>query len=574
MIQDKIRITVDPKGEHFLMYTPYFMNGVAQKAPNRRFLKSQKAWFLNGLSLNAKYIKNLQGVQKDKSVDVLIEKILAKSRCTFTPFPINYKFKPDMMPKSKQIEALNHAWGKPGNVFDMEMGTGKTKIYIDLTSALFLDGKIDAVVLLTKKTICDNTIKEIYKHCPLTEYQTHTPEYTTKAQKTKNQKFLEDKSNFKFLVAGVESLSTGVKSGKAFYYLWEFLKYNRSAMVVDECHLIKNPGAQRSKNVFELATMADFRYAGTGTLLTNNLLDIFSPFQFINPDILGIDNFFAFKNRYTIKGGFQNKEIIGYDNVEELMSLIKPWCFQATKAEMVDLPPKIYMEPILIPMTKEQQKVYQDIKKNKMTMVDELEDKRMVVQSVLQVYSLLQQICAGFLSYTDDDGKRQTKWIVEPDENPKYKELLAILDENPNTQFNIWTRHLKELHAVYDILSKKDRTVKLHGAMSTEERKQAIHDFTSKKAKYMIATQETGGTGLTFTNCSYVIYLSNSFNYGNRIQSEDRNHRIGTVNPVTYIDLVMKDSVEQRVLEVLSNKKSLAEYVKQELRDTGVPPID
>jgi SNF2 family DNA or RNA helicase len=566
-----VTIELDKKGQNFVIQAPFHLNHIAQKAPNRKFMRSSKKWFLPGLRLNAKYLQNVShetnNILWDEGVNDLIDKILERSENRFVPFPPRYNFKLGVEPRTKQVEALNYAWGKQGFFFSMEMGTGKTKIYIDLASAMYLENKIDAMVILTKNSVCRNTIKEIYKHCPLKEYTALSPEFNTKRAKRENSEFISN-NNMKFLVMGLESLSVKQGAGKAFEYLWQFMKDNECAMVIDEAHLIKNPSANRAKNVMELGGMAKFRFAGTGTPITNNLLDLYTPYQFINPDILGIGNFYSFKNRYTIKGGFENKEIIGYDNVDELMSLIKPWTFQATKEDMEDLPPKIHMEPVVVPMIKEQRKIYDDIRKNRVAEIESMQDKELVVQSILQTYTLLHQICAGYISYDGDQGGREKQWIVEPDKNPKYKELISILEDNPQVQFNIWTKHLIELEAVYKLLNKRAKTIKLHGSMSKDDREKAIEDFVEGRAKYMIATQETGGTGLTFTNCSNVIYLSNSFKFGDRVQSEDRNHRIGTKKAVTYTDIIMQNSIESRVLEVLREKKSLSDFIRKELENS------
>ena len=566
-IKEKVEVKLDKKGKNFLVSTPFHMNHIVQRAPNRKFMRSTKQWFLPGLNLNAKYLNNLEGAVFGDGVQELIRDILKRNKHKFIPFPARYKFKKDMPPRIKQLEALNHAWGKNGCLFDMEMGTGKTKIYVDLSCAMFLDGKIDSVVLLTKNSVCRNTIREIKKHCPLEEYHTRIPEFSTIKAKKDNTEFGRVEG-MKFLVAGLESLSVKDGSGKMFDYIWDFVNNNKCVMIIDEVHLIKNPSSNRTKNVMKLGSMVDYRFAGTGTPITNNLLDLYAPYQFLDPNILGIGNFYSFRNRYTIRGGFENKEIVGYDNVDELISLIKPWTFQATKADMEDLPPKIYMEPMTIPMTKDQRKLYDTIRRDRVAEIEALQDKELAVQSILQVYLLLHQICAGFVSFDDDQGKRQKEWVIPPEKNPKYRELLSILEDNPQAQFNIWTKHLMELGAVYKILQKIGPTVKLHGNMSSEERERTIKDFTEGRAKYMIATQETGGTGLTFTNCSNVIYLSNGFKFGDRVQSEDRNHRIGTKKAVTYIDLVMENSVEEKILDILRDKKSLAEFVRKELKSS------
>lgn len=563
-----IIVKTDNKQQNFIVETSFDMNHIPRGAPNRKFIRGAKWWFLPGLKSNASYLKNImekeRGIESNGEVAALIKKIFERSENRFTPFPVWYKFKKGVEPRKKQLEALNYAWEKSGYFFSMEMGTGKTKIYVDLSSAMFLGKKINASIIFTKNSACQNIVKEIYKHCPLLEYSVLIPEYSTKAKQKRNDEFLKT-VGMKFLVVGSESLSVKKGGGKAFDYLWKFVRNNECALVIDEVHMIKNPNSNRTINFMELGGMANYRFAGTGTPVTNNLLDLYAIYQFINEDILGTDNFYSFKNRYTIRGGFKNKQIVGYENVDELMSLVKPWTFQATKADMEDLPPKIYMEPVVVPMTKEQRKIYDDIRKNKVAEIESLDKKELAVQSVLQAYMLLHQICSGFVTYLDESGKRKSEWIMGPDKNLKFKELLDILEENPGVQFNIWTKHLKELEAVYQLISKIGKTVKVSGLVTGEERNKNIDDFIEGRVKYMIATQETGGTSFTFTNCSNVVYLSNGFKYGDRIQSEDRNHRIGTKNAVTYTDIIMENSIEAKILEILKKKKSLAEYVRNEL---------
>ena len=575
-------LATDKSGKNFLLQIPFHANGLARNAPNRRFLKGQGVWFLPGFRMNALYLQNVvipAGIIVEPAAKDLINKIIGRTDNTPSMFPTWYKFK--TKPYDKQLEALDAAWGKKYFAFTMEMGTGKSKVYTDLACALCMEGKIDAMVILTKKTLRRNILCEVAKHAPW-NIPTFAPDFDTPSAKKKAAAFIHQKEKLKAVSVGLESLSTKVGEGQAFEWLWEFMKCHRVALFVDESHLIKEEKSIRSINSCKLGGMADYRFIGTGTPVDQGILDLYSQYEFLDTDIIGIGNFWSFRGRYTIKGGYKDREVIGYDNLEELMELIRPWTFQVTKSEMVDLPEKIYMEPIVVEMSPEQRRIYNEVRRDKVVELSSMKGApaEVVCKNVLSAYSLLHQIAAGFISYDTDELKitkkkdgtervravRDTKWIMPPEESPKLREMMELIGRNPGKQFNIWTKHILELLAATDMLTRAGYSAASYfGGVPDAERKILEERFKTGDLQFLVANQETGGTGLTFTNCSDVLYLSNSFKYIDRAQSEDRNHRIGTVRPVTYTDMVMSKSIDLRVIAVLREKGNLADYVKKQL---------
>jgi len=576
-------LAVDKTGNNFLLQVPFHLNNLARNAPNKRFLKGQGIWFLFGFRMNAKYLNDQlldrPGVVVETAARELINKIIKRSLVPESMFPAWYKFREGMPPYAKQVEALNLAWGKKCFYFAMEMGTGKSKVYTDLAFALCMEGKINALVILTKKSLRGNIVREVHKHSPY-PFKSMTPDFGTESERKKAETFIHEKEKLKVVSLGLESLSAKVEGGRAYEYLQKFMMKHKCALVVDEAHLIKDPAAIRTVNTTKLGELAEFKYLGSGTPVSQGILDLYSQYEFMNPEIMGIGNFWSFKSRYTIKGGYKDREIIGYDNVEELMELIKPWTYQVTKNEMVDLPPKIYLEPITVEMTKEQRRIYNEIRKNKVAELTSMKGvpDEIMVKNVLSAYSLLHQICAGFISYDGnivqikykgelrDKTIRERKWIMPPEENPKLTEMLEFIGRNPGQQFNIWTKHIMELLAITKLLNEKGYSAAAYyGEVEEPDRRVLEKRFHSGDLQILVANQETGGTGLTFTNCNNVLYMSNSFKYIDRAQSEDRNHRIGTTKHVVYGDIVCEKSIDVRVIEVLRQKKSLADYVKERL---------
>ena len=224
------------------------------------------------------------------------------------------------------------------------------------------------MVVLTKYSLRRNICAEFVKHSPLSEEDAATfyPDLSMVSGRKKADQFILDKKNFKVLAIGLESLQNGEKKGRAYEYTERFLLTHNCMLVVDESHLIKGHKSIRTANSCTLGNLAKTKIIGTGTPISHGPLDLYSQFDFLDPNIIGVGDFYSFRNRYAQMGGYDNKEVIGYNNIDELMEILKPWVFQVTKEEMMpDLPPKIYLGSREVKMQPEQAKLYKKIKKDK-----------------------------------------------------------------------------------------------------------------------------------------------------------------------------------------------------------------
>ncbi|MBV1952731.1 MAG: DEAD/DEAH box helicase [Cycloclasticus sp.] len=550
-------------------------------------MKKNKDWKAPAIRANAALIldlaKKIPRVEMDDFTrDKLNEVSTASAPRPKEKFPIWYPWKTKPMPK--QLEALDSAWGQNIKAFFCEQGTGKSKIYTDMASAMFMEGKINAMVVLTKYSLRRNICQEFEKHSPLTEDDAETffPDFSLVSGRKKADAFLLKKKNFKMLSIGLESLSNGEKKGRAYEYTERFLLCHNALVVVDESHLIKGHQSMRTMNACSLGLLTKFRMIGTGTPISHGPLDFYSQFDFLDPNIIGVGDYYSFRNRYAQMGGYEGKEIVGYENIDELMEIIKPWVFQVTKKEMMpDLPPKVYLGSREVKMTKEQEQLYKKVKKEKVAEIGHLiaskQDTEVVAQNALVAYSLLQQIACGYISYKVEDPTirkvlRQREWLIPPERNPKLNELIECLDDLKlrGRQANIWTRYQMEVEQTVDYINKKlgkGTAVKYYGKMTQEEKNVAQAEFVDGKVDFFIANQEAAGTGLTFVNAEDAYYLSNSFRYIDRVQSEDRNHRRGTVNKVFYTDIVCEKTVEVKVQQALAERKDMADFVRGQMAD-------
>ena len=169
----------------------------------------------------------------------------------------------------------------------------------------------------------------------------------------------------------------------------------------------------------------------------------------------------------------------------------------------------------------------------------------------------LQQISGGFVPIENIEGQTN---MMELKPNIKIEAVLDQLIEGEKTI--IWARFLAEIANLQKAIDQKfgeKTTVTYTGSKNIDERAEAVQKFTKGDSWVFIGNPQTAGHGLTLIECNKVIYFSNDFSLENRLQSEDRVHRIGQENPVVYTDLLFERSIDSYILNALSNKRSVSE---------------
>lgn len=573
------------KANRFAITCNFSDNHWVKGMPNRRFKKRLKIWEAPAVARNVDYILDLEKMRKavltDEARELCQKSLDMRAQRKSSPFPAWYPFK--TKPREIQHKGLNTIWGIPNPALFCEMGTGKSKMIIDWFSARVMEGTARAAVVFCPVAIRDNWVDEIGIHCPIPDINIGVVEtQDTKAYREVQRFVSRPMSGPKLLVCGIESLQQGFTKGRAYQLVLDFVTDESNqgyVTAVDESHYIQNHTTNRWENIAHLASAAKSRLLATGTETDGNPLDLYGQFEYLDPEILGFGDYYSFKNRYTIKGGFEGKQVIGFQNMDELMEIIKPHVFQATLAEVADIPEKIIMPPRIVNLSKEQQRIISEITKEGETSITSgPADIEVITEGVLAVYTAIQQICCGHVGHTEEynslDGeevlKRRSKVrVVHPEHNPKIQELLSVLKEVRGKTL-IWCKYRMEIEDVAYALRKKygkDSVVEYHGGMTRDERKEAAADFKSREsALFKVLMTSVGGTGLTFNEAKYSIYMSNSFKLRDRLQSEARNHRIGQDEHVTYVDVVANTKVEKTIMRALRDKKDVADYIRERLR--------
>ena len=469
---------------------------------------------------------------------------------------LGYKYKTD--PYEHQEDALNICWDKTEYALFMEMGCGKSKVLLDNIAILYDRGEINASLIVAPKGVYDNWIEgEIPIHLP--DYIKRRIYRWSPAETQKNKKQREEILRFShdldFVVMNVEALST--KKGTDFAV--KFLLNKRALFAVDESTSIKSPSAARTKNTLRIAKYATHKRILTGSPVTRSPLDLYTQCEFLDPALLGYSSYYSFRARYAemvdrSAGGRTFKQVIGYKNLEELNELLQPFSYRVLKKDCLDLPDKVYITR-KIEMTPEQKKAYDEIKRYAITELSNSE--RVSVTSVITQLLRLHQISCGF-TRSDLDKDVELK-------SQRLEELMNILEETEGKVI-IWANYRFDIKRILKTITDKygpESVGAYYGDTSDEERRRILYDFQDKESKlqYIVGNTQTGGYGINLTAAHTVVYYSNNFDLEKRLQSEDRAHRIGQSNKVTYIDIICKNTVDEKIVKSLKAKQNIASKV-------------
>jgi SNF2 family DNA or RNA helicase len=477
----------------------------------------------------------------------------------------NYKFKTE--PFDHQRKALEDSWAADYYALFMEMGTGKSKVAIDTIGALYEAKRVSAALILAPKGVYDNWVKgEIPTHLPDDIERMvvrWTPSTAKKFQDEMKSLVYEPFDGLKVFVMNVEALSTPRGTKAAYMFL---TKNPANIMVVDESTTIKNRKATRTKNIMMLAKEAKYRRILTGSPVTKSPMDLYSQCAVLSSNALGFNSYYAFQNRYALvqkrkMGTRAFQEIVGYRRLDELNLKLDRFSNRILKEQCLDLPDKMYMRRD-VALTDEQKRVYIQMKKLALAKLENGE--LATTASVLTQIMRLQQICCGFLQ--PDDGEIQSL------DNNRLKELLEITDELQGKAI-IWASYTHDIQQIADALRDRfgpEAVATYYGATAQDERQEIVERFQDKlnPLRFFVGQPRTGGYGITLTAANTVVYYSNSYDLEIRLQSEDRAHRIGQNNKVTYIDLVSPDTIDEKILKALRGKIDLAgKVLGEEARD-------
>lgn len=437
-----------------------------------------------------------------------------------------------------------------------EPGAGKTYATVHVAKTRFHDGQIDLLIV-----ICPNSIRQVWPR----EFEKWAYDTPTHIQYLKTGKPLTKAppGSLEVIVIGVEALS----QGGTLATLERYMKGRKTMCVMDESSRIKNPSSLRTKGATILAWNAWYRMILTGTPILQGPHDLFSQIRFLNPQIIGITKWTAFKARYCIMGGFENRKIVRYQNLDELIEKITPHCDLVRLKDCTNIPEKQYRK-ITVPLSPAQRDAIRQLKDEGTLILEDL-GVELYVTMALERMTRIQQIVGGSLPTLDPETGKYTT-VPLPGNIPKLDAMMEEIEAAPNEHKHlIWARFAPERDRIIAALAKKygeQAVLRYDGKVSPDQRKINEERIQNDDAaRFLVGYQPVAGIGLTMTRAVQSHFYSNTFSAEDRIQTENRNHRTGQDQHCIYTDYEAMVKEDRMITKALALKTDMSEFVKSGL---------
>lgn len=309
--------------------------------------------------------------------------------------------------------------------------------------------------------------------------------------------------------------------------------------IIDEIHKCKNSQSKQGKAIH--CCCSYYRLALTGTPLMNNPVDLYNVLKWLEVENHSLT---YFKNLYCEMGGFGGYEIIGYKNLDQLENSLNKNMLRRRKEEVLDLPPKIYTDELL-DLDSSQDKLYRDVTNQ---IIEDI-DRIMLLPNPLTELIRLRQV-------TSNPNILTSKNIT----NVKYDRIVNILESTTDKViiFSNWTKVINPLYIKLSSLG-------YNPALVTGESKDPILEMnkfqSDNTCKVILGTTPALGTGYTLTAANTVIFIDEPWSKAIKDQAEDRCHRIGTKGTVNIITLICKDTIDERIHQIIKDKGELSDRI-------------
>jgi len=570
---------------------------------------------------------------------------------------MEFRFKTE--PYAHQMAGFDKLKDLPFSALFGDMGTGKSKMILDIAAYKYCKGEIDGILVIAPNHVHSQWVNEqipTHLSVPYKAVIWNSAKHNNNAYTNMLEDLLTPKMQcLKVFAINVEAYQTDtVVSPTAIY-----VKNNRILTIVDEATRIKTPTAKRSKTIHKLNKYGQ-RIIATGTPVTKSPFGLWSMFEFLKANFFDT-NFFIFQRRHGIMmRGINNKTGRSYDTLidekmwniiksslrkrledkkanyilehldeleesqlseitdnmtldeddyeaiaqsfgvseknvkfietredftkykrlDEIKQAIEPYTFSVRKEDCLDLPPKVY-ENMFVDMNDEQSKVYKDLKER---LLAQYGDKELTVANKVALTTRMMQICGGFFPYKeiyDRELKEYVPYVVGMEEdmelpdgmkflyrnggeligktNVKIEALKADLEE-AGTPIILWAQFVAELTYLYESLKKDYKCCLYYGATSSSDRERILHEFKAGQYDIFIGNPSTAAYGLNLQNATLQYYYSNSFRVEDRLQAEDRSHRIGVKRTCVYKDIIANGTIDEKITLAIKAGRSLNDF--------------
>lgn len=449
-----------------------------------------------------------------------------------------------------QQEALEFALKRPAVMLDMEMGTGKTRVAIE---TMFARKNVCRVLVVCPKAVIPVWRQNLLKFKPHDSWQVWDD--TTGSVKSKTEKlanWVKKYPSRKQIVVMNYDIVWRKPMGDL------ILKFGFQMAIFDESHKIKAAGSKVSKFAALLGKRIPYRLCLSGTPMANSPLDIYGQYRFLDSRIFGT-NHYNFLNEYAIMGGAERRFPVGLKNQKTLnkkFSSIAYTCKMDSVAERIKLPDSLPPISYTVELPAADRKVMKALNKE---FIAECRDSVIVVNSVLTKIVRLQQIASGFCMVVDNPLQPPHEQYLN---SAKIDALTEILENLADSHIVVFAKFKHDLETIREAVYKLHRECyELSGSVNELE-------IWQKNGGILVTQIQAGAEGVDMTMAHHAIYFSlPSLSQYN--QSKARLYRPNQHNPVSFIHLIAKDSIDEAIYKSLLKKEDIITSIKNGTFDFG-----
>lgn len=540
MINIRIAPSVKCSGIDSLFITfPYRQQlvDIVRKCPTRYWDKDNKCWEVPYQYLD-EVVKRFEDANYTCTV---VGKPTESSSNTTKPKTFEFKTKPF----KHQLEGFDYGLKFDRWLLGDEQGLGKTKQVIDIAVAKKLQfGYEHCLIICGVNGLKWNWANEIATHSNEKAHILGQRKRKNKIVVGSTKDKLADLMNIDdidayFLITNVESFRTKEVAEQVKKLCDDGVI---GIVAIDEMHAVKNPNSQQGKGV--LKVQPKHRIAMTGTPLMNNPLDLYMILKW-----LGYEKhpFYKFKNHYCILGGYGGYEIVGYRNLSELSYQLDEIMLRRLKSDVLDLPDKLHINEY-VEMSGKQAQIYKEVEMNIRANIDQI---KMSPNPLAELIRLRQATgYTGILSSTIK-------------ESAKLERMIEIVEEavNNNQKVVIFSNWLQMVDPILHAVKKYNPAI-ITGEVNADTRQKMVEKFQhDDSCKVIVGTIGAMGTGLTLTAGTVEIFMDEPWTMASKQQAEDRCHRVGTKENVTIYTLMCKNTIDERIHDIVENKGQMADIL-------------